>query len=71
MIVFDKLWEQMKEKKVSQYRLIHSGISHSTLTRIKKNHPINTETINKLCSILHCRIEDIMEFIEDEEDSSQ
>ena len=69
MIVYDKLWVQLKEKGVSQYRLNKSGISHSTLTRLKRNQYVSTDTINKICSILHCRIEDIMEFIEDDSDT--
>ena len=65
MIVYDKLWELMDKKNISQYRLINSGISHSTLTRLKRNQVVNTDTIDKLCSILNCRVEDIMEFIEE------
>ena len=66
MIIFDKLWLLLKEKKVSQYRLNKSGISYSTINRLKKNQSVNTETIDKLCSILNCRIEDIAEYVEDE-----
>lgn len=55
----------MKENQVSQYRLIKEGISTSTLTRLKRNENISTDTINKLCLILHCRVEDIMEFVEE------
>ena len=64
MIVYDKLWELMDKKNISQYRLINSGISHSTLTRLKRNQVVNTDTIDKLCSILNCRVEDIMEFVD-------
>jgi DNA-binding Xre family transcriptional regulator len=64
MIVYDKLWELMDKKNISQYRLINSGISHSTLTRLKRNQVVNTDTIDKLCSILNCRVEDIMKFVD-------
>ncbi len=64
MIKYDRLWVYMREHKVSQYRIIHSGISNSTLQRLKKNEPVSTETISKLCRILKCRVEDIMEYIE-------
>ncbi len=65
MIVYNKFWDTMSLKGVTQYKLITNGISHSTLTRLKKNQPISTETINKLCQILDCKVEDIIEYKED------
>ncbi len=65
MIIYDKLWEYMKKKEVSQYKLLHSGISNSSLDRLKKNQPVSVETINKLCTILECRVEDIMEYVKE------
>ncbi len=64
MISYDKLWKYMERENVSQYKLIKSGIGHSTLTRLKRNENVNTDTIDKLCKILRCRIEDIAEYIE-------
>ena len=52
MIIYEKLWEKMKEEKVSQYRLHKEGIGNSTLARLKKNEPVGTETIDRLCRIL-------------------
>lgn len=66
MISYRLLWEKLKKEKVSQYQLQAKGISHSTLTRLKRDENISTDTINKLCHILHCNVGDIMEFIEDE-----
>ncbi len=66
MIVYDRLWKQMKEKKISQYRLGKAGLSQSTLTRLKNNEVVTTETLDKICSLLHCRLEDIAEFVEEE-----
>ncbi len=62
MIVYDRLWDTMSLKGVTQYKLMTNGISHSTLTRLKKNQPVNTDTLNKLCSILDCKIEEIIEY---------
>ena len=62
MIVYDRLWNTMALKGVTQYKLMTNGISHSTLTRLKKNQPVNTDTLNKLCSILDCKIEEIIEY---------
>ena len=62
MIKYDRLWEYLKKTGVSQYRLIVSGISHSTLTRLKRNQPVSTETLDKLCTLLDCGLEEIVEF---------
>ena len=56
----------MKEKNVSQYRLLKSGIDTKTLDSLRKNKNINTVTIEKLCSIIGCTPNDILEFIPEE-----
>ena len=62
MIVFDRLWLTMKEKGISQYKLIKEyGISTGQLDRLRKNDNINTYTLNLLCKILQCNLEDIAE----------
>ena len=68
MISYDKLWQTMKEKGVSQYTLIKKyGISPGQLTRLKRNESVSTHTIEMFCKILKCNIEDIMQYIEDKE----
>ena len=67
MIVFDRLWETMKTRKISQYKLIKEyKISTGQLDRLRKNGNVSTYTLSQLCKILHCRLEDIAEYIEDE-----
>lgn len=64
MISFEPLWETMKKKGISQYKLIKEyGFSSGQLDRLRKNENINTYTINMLCSILHCNVEDIIKYI--------
>ncbi len=64
MIVFDKLWETMKLKGVSTYVLREKcGIDSKTIRRLKANENIETKTIDKLCTALDCKIEDVAEFI--------
>lgn len=66
MIVFDKLWEVMREKDISQYKLINEyGISPAQITRLKRNENVKVNILNTLCNILDCDISDIMEFIKD------
>ena len=67
MIVYDRLLATMKEKGVSQYMLIRDyGFSSGQLDRLRKNGNVNSYTLNTLCEILDCRIEDIAEYRKDE-----
>ncbi|MBR2011168.1 MAG: helix-turn-helix transcriptional regulator [Clostridia bacterium] len=64
MIVFDKLFETMREKGVTTYWLREKcGIDSKTVRRLKANDNIETKTLNKLCAALDCKIEDIIEYI--------
>lgn len=61
MIKYDKLWETMKKKGISKYRLnVKYDISKSLLHRLKYNRSVNMHTIDNLCNILDCEIEDIV-----------
>lgn len=65
MIVYTKLWETLKENGISQYALIKQyKISTGQLDRLRKNENVSTHTLDMLCKILHCRLEDIAEFVE-------
>ncbi len=69
MIKFDKLWETMKEKGITQYALINTyNVSPAQITRLKRNESVSTNTIENFCRILDCDITDIMELVIDEED---
>lgn len=53
---------------MTQYRLIrYYGFSAGQIGRLKKNMYVSTHTLEVLCKILNCRIEDIVEYIPDEE----
>ena len=65
IISFEPLWQTMKDKDVSQYRLLKSGIDNKTLDSLKKNKNITLLTLEKLCNILDCKPNDIIEFIPD------
>ena len=68
MIVFDKLWNVMKEKGVSTYLLREKcGIDSKTIRRLRANDNMETKTLNKLCAVLECRLEDIAEYVPDEQ----
>ena len=66
MIKYDPLWNTLKEKGISTYALINTyGISSATIDRIRKGQGITTQKINDLCSILNCRVEDIIVYIDE------
>ncbi len=63
MIVYDRLWTTLKERGISQYKLIKDyNISTGQLDRLRKNGNVNSYTLNQLCEILDCRLEDIAEY---------
>jgi len=67
MIIYDGLWELMKEKGVSQYALIKKHkISPGQITRLKRNESVSTHTIDTFCRILDCQVGEIMRYIPDE-----
>jgi len=66
MIVYDRLWETMRRKGISQYKLIREhGFSTGQLDRIRKGENINVYTLDTLCRILDCKVEDIIEYKKD------
>jgi len=68
MISYERLWETMKERGVTQYTLIHKHhMSPAQITRMKRNESVSTNTIETFCRILDCRVEDVMEYRKNED----
>lgn len=66
MIIFDKLWITMEKKGVTTYQLREKcGIDSKTIRRLQANDNVETKTLNKLCVILACKLEDIAEYKKD------
>ena len=64
MIVFDKLWETMKAKHVSTYALRDRfDIDSRTIRRLRANQTVTTDTLDKLCRILDCKLYEIAEYL--------
>ena len=67
MISYTPLYETMKRKNISTYKLINSyGVSRSLIDRLKHDKPISTVTLNDLCRIFGCRVEDILQYVPEE-----
>ena len=68
MISYQRLWETMRKKGVTQYALIHTyHVSPGQITRIKRNESVSTNTIDMFCRILNCPVEEIMEYIPEDQ----
>lgn len=67
MIVFNRLWETMKKQGISTYALREKcGIDSKTIRRLKANENVETKTLDKLCAVLNCNLEEIAEFMKDD-----
>lgn len=62
MFDYAPLWETMKEKNISQYRLLQGGIDNKTLDSLKKNRNITMVTLEKLCLICQCTPDKVVRF---------
>jgi putative transcriptional regulator len=72
MIIYEPLYETMKTKGISTYKLVNTyGMSRSLLDRLKHNKPISTVTLNDLCKILDCDVGDILKYVRDSETESE
>jgi len=66
MISYEPLWKTMKVKGITTYTLIKKhNISSHTIHRLRHNYGISTALINDLCTILSCKVEDILLYIPD------
>ena len=71
MITFAPLWETMKQRRITTYALIKNySFSRGTLDSLKHNRNITTATLNDLCRILSCRVEDLLLSIPEEAEES-
>lgn len=69
MISYKPLYETLKRKGISTYKLINTyGLSRSLIDRLKHDKPITTVTINDLCKILDCEVKDILTFEKEQND---
>lgn len=70
MMTFDPLWETMKRKNITQYKLIKEyHFSTGQLSRLRANKYVSTHTIEMLCAILDCQVEDIVRYEKKKEES--
>ena len=66
MISYEPLFRTMQERGISSYRLEKMGFSRATYYAIKSGQSVSTNTIDRPCHLLQCRVEDVMEHIEED-----
>ena len=62
MLDYSPMWQTMKEKGITQYRLLKSGIDNETLDAVKKGNNITLLTLEKICNILECTPNEVVRF---------
>ena len=62
IISYQPMWNTMQKKNISQYQLLKMGIDNRTLDGLKHNRNITLLTLEKLCNILQCTPNEIIEF---------
>jgi len=66
VISYAPLWETMKKRSATTYTLqVKGGISSSTIRRLKAGESVSTNTLEALCKILECELQDIVEYLPD------
>ena len=71
MIDYRPFWNTLENSTETTYTLInHHHVSSATIDKLRKNKPMNTTTLNDLCRILNCRLEDVAQYIPSEDDQS-
>ena len=69
MMSYEPFWSTLKASEESTYTLINDyHISGSTIHKFRKNKPVNTTTLNDLCMILHCNVQDLMVYVPSDND---
>lgn len=69
MISYEPLWATLNRRNMSTYDLIYKyGLSANTIHRMKHGEVITTKTLNELCFILNCAVDDILVYRQSDED---
>ena len=69
MIEYSAFWKTLDASEETTYTLIHRHhLSSATIDKLRKNKPLTTTTLNDLCRILNCRLEEIAQYIPSDED---
>lgn len=66
-VCYDKLWKLLIDKKMKKTDLIREAkISSNVLAKMGKEESVSLESVGKICLLLDCGVDDILDFIDDE-----
>ncbi len=69
MISYEPFWITLKNSSETTYSLINKHhVSSAIIDKLRKNKPLNTTTLNDLCRIFNCNIQDIVQYIHSDDD---
>lgn len=63
MYDYSPLWQTMREMGITTYRLIKEGIDKKTLSNLQHNKNVTVLTLEKLCTILNCSVENVVRIV--------
>jgi len=67
IISYKPLWHLMLDKNMKKIELRElARLSTTTLAKLGKDETVNLDMLLRICNVFHCRIEDVVEFMEDE-----
>ena len=65
-VSYNKLWKMLIDKNISKTELTHlAGITTNAMAKLGKNEDVRVNTLEKLCTSLDCKLDDIVEFVPD------
>lgn len=66
MITYEPFFETLKHKRITTYKLINEfGFSKGTLDSLKQNKNVTMETLNYICNLLECEVDDVIKYTRD------
>lgn len=72
MVVYAPFWDTLRKNGITGYALMkHYSIGNGTLYRMRHNKSLSTNTINNLCRLLDCQVQDILLYLPDEEENEK
>ena len=70
-ISYDKLWKLMIDKKINKTQLSEkAGITTNAMAKLGRNESVQVEILAKICNVLNCEIEDIVEIEKNKGDNN-
>lgn len=71
-VSYNKLWKMLIDKNITKTELTHlAGITTNAMAKLGRNEDVRVNTLEKLCTSLDCKLDDIVEFVPDTEKKGQ